>query len=361
MKICLCIGKLSFSGAENVASFLMKSLLERGHEVSALLLEKMPSDKAMIEGLIIEPAFVKGSGVSNAWRRVCAERNALKKLAPDVFIIFNCEMAFSAIPASRIMHTKVIVCERNDPTAVPASSKRRKLRNTLYKFADAGVYQTNVIAKYFENITKQNFVIENPIRNKGVLCAPVAQRKKFFSTVARLDDKQKNQTMMIRGFVKATEDYPEYELHFLGDGPDLEKYKTLVAELHAENKVKFLGKHSAPLEYINQGRGFLLTSDFEGMPNALIEAMSVGLPCIATDCLGGGAAALVENGVNGILIDRNDEESLVNNIRRLIENDDLCDVLGMKAYEINDRLDPQKIVDEWENMCKTVVGKKVLL
>lgn len=358
MKVCFCIGKLSFSGAENVASFLMKSFIERGHEVSAILLERMPTENENIEGLKSEGAIVTGGGFSNALKRMRTERKALKKLDPDIFIIFNCEMAFSTVPASRMLRSKVVVCERNDPTVIPPSPKRRKLRNLLYKFADAGVYQTDVIAKYFEDITKQKFVIENPIRNKGVLCAPCAERKKFFSTVARLDDKQKNQSMMIRGFVKATENYPEYELHFLGDGPDLEKYQALVAELHAENKVKFLGKHPAPAEYIKQGRGFLLTSDFEGMPNALIEAMSIGLPCITTDCLGGGAAALVKDGVNGILIARNDEKALTDSIIKLIEDDDFCDKLGTAAYDINNRLDPEKIVDEWEAMCKTVLGEK---
>lgn len=355
MKICFCIGKLSFSGAENVASFLMKSFIERGHDVSALLLEKMPEKHEMIEGLKVEGAIVPESGLMNLRKRMSLERKALKKLDPDVFIIFNCEMAFSTVPASRFLRSKVVVCERNDPVMVPPSEKRRKIRNFLYKFADAGVYQTSVIAKYFENITKQNFVIENPIRNKGVLCPPCAQRKKFFATVARLDDKQKNQSMMIRGFVKATEDHPEYELHFLGDGPDLEKYRALVAELHAEDKVKFLGKHPSPLQYINQARAFLLTSDFEGMPNALIEAMSIGLPCISTDCRGGGAAALVENNLNGILIDRDDEDALVENIRRIISDDAFCDALGKNAYDINERLDPEKIVDNWEKMCETVL------
>ena len=356
MKICFCIGRMSFSGAENVVRFLAESLLKRGHEVSVLLLERLPDESEYIEGLTVESAIVPGTGVKNILRRVCMERQALKRLRPDVFVIFNCEMAFSAVPASfGLRHTKVVVCERNDPEMVPPSPKRRKLRDILYRLAHAGVYQTERISGYFEKATPVRFVVENPIRGRYDPCLPLAQREPVFVTVARLDDRQKNQSMLIRAFVRAAQVHPEYQLHLLGDGPDEEKYRALIRELGAEDKVKLLGKHSAPQEYIRRCRGFVLTSEYEGMPNALIEAMAVGLPCISTDCGGGGAAALIQNNENGILIDRGDEEALTKQILRLMEDETLCEKLGDAAHQINQRLDPQKVTENWETMCKTLL------
>lgn len=358
MKICFCIGKLSFSGAENVVRFLLESLAKRGHDVSVLLLERMPSEDEYIEGVTAENAIVRGGGMKNTVKRIFAERRALKRLSPDVFIIFNCEMAFSAVPASRFMpKTKVVVCERNDPTMVPPSEKRRKLRNRIYKLADAGVYQTGVIQEYFKDITKPNFVIENPIRKVYEMCAPISERKKIFTTAARLDDKQKNQTMMIRAFAAAAKIHPEFELHIMGDGPDEAKYKTLIAELGAEENIKLLGRHPAPSEYTKDSYAFLLSSEFEGMPNALLEAMAVGLPCISTDCGGGGAAALIENGKNGILTPRGDEEAFKSAILSLMEDESLCEALGKEAYKLGERLAPEKITDAWESMCLSLTKK----
>lgn len=351
MKICFCIGKLSFSGAENVIRYLSEQLIAKGHEVSAVLLEKMPDASDNIEGLIAENAIISEGGFKNALKRIKAERAALKKLKPDVFVIFNYAMAFTAVPASlAIPGTKVIVCERNDPTMVPKTSKRRMARDILFGWADACVSQTEAISSYFDKKVKKRYVIPNPIREKGSMCPELSQRKNIFVTVARLDDYQKNQTMMIKGFAEAIKNNPGFELHFLGSGDDLEKYKDLVRELGAENNIKFLGRHPNPSEYIRNCRAFLLTSDYEGMPNALIEAMSIGLPCISTDCLGGGAAALIKSGENGFLIDRNDVKSLAEKISLLMDDDTLCNKLGKNAFNINETLSGDRIVAEWEKL-----------
>lgn len=359
MKICFCIGRLSFSGAENVIRYLAEKLIARGHAVSVLLLERMPEEKDLIEGLTVEAALVDGGGFINALRRAKAERTALKKLKPDVFIIFNYTMAYTAVPAVLgLRNIKSVVCERNDPTCVPKSKKRRIIRDVLFGLADACVSQTEAISRYFEKIAKKRYVIPNPIREKGQMCEPLSQRCNVFVTVARLDDYQKNQSMMIRGFAEAVKQHPEYELHFLGDGADLEKYQRLVAELGVADKVKFLGKHPRPLEYVRTCRAFVLTSHYEGMPNALIEAMSSGMPCISTDCLGGGAAALIQNGENGILIPRGDEEELTRQFIRLMEDDALCTRLGNAAFGINDTLDGDRIVSAWETVCRQLMEKQ---
>ncbi|MBE6576888.1 MAG: glycosyltransferase family 4 protein [Ruminococcaceae bacterium] len=351
MKICFCIGKLTFSGAENVIRYLAGELIKKGYDVSVVLTGEMPGENDSIEGLTVEGAIVRGSGIKNTVKRILAVRRALKKLRPDVFVIFNFAMAFTAVPAAMFFRkTKVVVCERNDPTSVPPSKKRQKARNFVFGLSDVCVSQTDNIAEYFKDVVKNNVVIPNPIRARGEMCADVSERSRVFATVARLDDYQKNQTMMIRAFASVVKKHPEYELHFLGSGPDLEKYTKLISELGIEDNVRLLGNVAAPLDYIRNCRGFLLSSKYEGMPNALIEAMSIGLPCVSTDCLGGGAAALIADGENGFLVGLNDETAFADRICKLIEDDELCRKLGNSAYEINETLNGEKIVSKWESL-----------
>ena len=133
MKICFCIGKLKFSGAENVMRYLLENLIVRGYDVSVIILEKMPEGSECIEGLVCKNAIVSGSGILNALKRVKAQRKALKELKPDVFVIFNYTMAFTAIPATFFMKgIKVVACERNAPEVVPGSNLRRKIRDFLF-------------------------------------------------------------------------------------------------------------------------------------------------------------------------------------------------------------------------------------
>lgn len=356
MKICFCIGKLKFSGAENVIRFLAEELIKRGHEVSVILLEKMPEESEKIEGLICENAIVRESGIVNILKRIHLQRKALKKLKPDMFVIFNYLMAYTAIPASFfIKGLKVVVCERNDPTSVPKTKKRRLIRDFLFSFSDACVSQTEEIAKYFNKLCKNNYIIPNPLREKGNMCPPLDDRNKVFVTVARLDDYQKNQSMMINAFANIVKKYPEYELHFLGAGNDLEKYKNLVRQLGVEKSVKFLGNVAQPLEYIKDCRAFLLSSNYEGMPNALMEAMSIGLPCISTDCFGGGAASLISNGVNGFLVDIDDEKAFSQKMELLINDSEICKSIGDAAYKINDKLNGSKIADMWVEVFKKIL------
>lgn len=359
MKICFCIGRLTFSGAENVIRYLAKGLIERNHEVSVILTEQMPKPQDMINGLTVSDAIIREGGPVNAIRRIKAIRRSLIEISPDIFVIFNFAMAFTAVPASiGLGWLKVVVCERNPPQCVPKTKARKIARDILFHFSDACVSQTDEIAAYFARITRRNYVIPNPIRTPGVMCPDVSERKKVFVTVARLDDYQKNQSMMIRAFARAAAAYPEYELHFLGEGADREKYERLIGELGITRSVKFLGNVSEPLAYVKECRAFLLSSNYEGMPNALIEAMSIGLPCITTDCMGGAASALITNGVNGVLVPLADEHAFADSMVKLIQSDELCRKLGKNAFDINQTLDGNRIIDEWEKILAQLLEEE---
>lgn len=114
-------------------------------------------------------------------------------------------------------------------------------------------------------------------------------------------------------------------------------------------------KHIA--EHLESVSMFVLSSDYEGMPNALIEAMALGLPCVTTDCSGGGAKFLIKDGVNGLLVPVRDVEALANAIDRVLSNTEFAVKISKEAKKIIQRLSPNVIYDKWEECIKSI--KKV--
>ena len=102
---------------------------------------------------------------------------------------------------------------------------------------------------------------------------------------------------------------------------------------------------------------FAFTSDWEGLPNALMEAMALGLPIVATDCPCGGPRTIMTDAVDGLLIPIKDEQALIDGINRLIENPDLAERLGMEARKIADRANGQAVYEQWrdyiEELCES--------
>ena len=93
----------------------------------------------------------------------------------------------------------------------------------------------------------------------------------------------------------------------------------------------------------------MLSSDYEGIPNALIEAMALGLPCISTDCRPGGARTLITNNVDGIITPLNDVGALVSAMDYMLSHSEEAEKMALRASTITERLSPNVVYDKWEN------------
>ena len=111
-------------------------------------------------------------------------------------------------------------------------------------------------------------------------------------------------------------------------------------------------------ERLEKASMFVLSSDYEGMPNALMEAMASGLPCVSTDCGGGGARFLVQNGDNGILIPQKDEVALASAMEKILSDESLSAKLGENARKLQETLAPEKIYGEWERFILEKIEEK---
>ena len=152
-------------------------------------------------------------------------------------------------------------------------------------------------------------------------------------SVGRLN-KQKNYPLLLRSFKDLHSEYAEYKLVIYGDGPERQSLEALIKDLGLSEVVLLPGAINNVPEVIYNASLFVLPSDFEGMPNALMEAMALGLPCISTDCPCGGARELIENDKNGLLVPVGDEKSIVSAIRFMLNNPEKAKQMGMNAMKI---------------------------
>ena len=163
--------------------------------------------------------------------------------------------------------------------------------------------------------------------------------------------------MLIKAFSKVENKYPQLKLYIAGEGPDREKYEKLIETLGLEKKVTLLGNVSDPTSVVKDATLFIMTSNHEGMPNALIEAMAQGKPCISTRCSGGGAEYLIHDGENGILIDCNDVEACARSIDLLMSDESKRNRLGEKAFEVNRMLNVEVITNRWIDYISEICRK----
>ena len=217
-----------------------------------------------------------------------------------------------------------------------------------YPFAKGIIFQTQMAKSFFpEYIQKKGFVLQNPVDSSRIPNPYIGKRKKVFAAVGRLEP-QKNFPMLIKAFSEFHKEEKDYKLVIYGEGRERINIENLIKELHLENFVSLPGRNKDVLNCINDCAAFILSSDYEGMPNALIEAMCMGMPVISTDCPSGGPKEIIENEKNGLLIPVNDAQRMVQAMFNIIEDDRSC-LLGQNAYKTGKHLMDASIFTDWMN------------
>ena len=356
MKICFIIGSMSFSGAEKVLSILMKELHSKGNEVYVILLNQ---DKNIIgneDGIITYGAKATGGKIGRVLSRWKNIRKNVKTINPEIVVSFGSVCNVNMLPALIGVNVKKVVCERNDPKHDPRKKSEKLIRKITYPLADGYVFQTEEIKKYFSNkIQYKSVVIPNPIIDSGIRWNK-QECKKSVITVARLDDYQKDQIVMFKAFMKFSEIESGYTLDVYGDGPDKEQYQKFINENGLEEKIILHGKSNNPLHEIAKSEIFLLTSKYEGMPNALMEAMSIGIPCVSTDCGGGGAKALFSMVEEGLIAKVGDEKDIAMKLKEMVDNEKKYIEISDNLIKINEILSPEKISVKWTEFFKQMIS-----
>lgn len=346
------VGTLSNGGAERVISILASHMAAQGMPTEIVTYYDRPvfyqlHPKVMLTS--VEACTGKSGKFDNLlWLRRYFKENA------KVVLSFLAPFNMLALLVSVGLKTPVIVADRNDPTRVPGNVVLRKLRDFLYRFADYIVVQTKNNQQYFSAaVQKKSTVIYNPVecaREQG--CALQCEKKKQIVTAGRLLP-QKNQKLLLAAFSDIAKKYPQYQLVIYGEGSEREVLEQEAQRLGIENQVVFEGKVADLHERMKSAELFVLSSDYEGMPNALIEAMCLGLPVISTKV--SGATDLIEDGKNGLLVERKDRKALAEAMERLIMEEAFRTQLAFEAAKLSEQLLPEVILKQWLEMIGRIV------
>ncbi len=292
-------------------------------------------------------------------RRMTHLRQFVKKYQPDVLIAFAQKANYRALMATVGMKVPVIISIRTDPVGHYDSLADKIQIPLLFPRAAGCVFQTQGQKEFFpEGTQRKSRIILNPINDKYIGVPRPEKRTKTVVQSGRLVD-FKNQPMLIRAFVKVHEKHPDYDLKIYGgdsfDGTK-ELLEALIAEKHAESFVTLMGASDELEKVLNDAAVYAFSSDWEGLPNALLEAMALGLPIVATDCPCGGPRTVMQDGYNGLLVPIKDEDAMAAGICRLIENPEEAERLGENARKIAEIANGQAVFEQWRDYIETLIG-----
>lgn len=344
-RIAFVLGGMSFGGAERVISILANHYVRKGWSVDILTLLKPDCDYALNPE--IRHIHMGGRVKSRAMRAPIwfwQLKRYLSKEKPNVIVSFAARINLLVLGASLfIKKPRLIISERNDPMKDSRTSIVRKLTSLLYPLADVIVFQTEHAKQCFpENVQKKGRIIINPVTPN----LPVANMtSKRIVAVGKLMQ-QKNHAMLIRAFSHIAEKFPEHTLHIYGDGPMRPQLQAMIDERGLTDRAVLEGWDADISNTIADAALFVLSSDYEGMSNALMEAIAMGLPCISTDCAG--AQELIENGKEGLIIPIGDEEALIVAMKRMLEDRDFAAACGRSARQHAKAFDTVAILKKWE-------------
>ena len=345
------IATLGKGGAERVVSLLTSKMAEEGQSVEILLY--MNSDVFYdVDSRIKITKVQKETKSKNLLKNLIWMRKFFKERA-DIVVSFLAPFNMMCISSLMFSGMPVIVADRSDPRQAPANKFLRKFRDFLYRFADGVVLQTENNKSYFSNaVQKKAFVIANPVdlgdKKAQALTTP---KEKEIVTAGRLI-KAKNQGLLIRAFAEIHKEFPEYRLVIYGDGSYRENLENVVDELKLRGCVSLPGNQRDIFDKISRAEIFVLSSDCEGMPNALLEAMCLGLPVVSTKV--SGAGDVIIDGENGLLVDCGSVDQMKDAIRRMLTDSSLRNRCAENAIQLAERLTVDKIYRQWMDVCERV-------
>lgn len=347
-RITFIAGSMGSGGAERVISILANSYAEEGWKVDVIMLLNDTCYYKIHENIKLIPMC--NGNVSRIFyfpRWIWNLRQYFIRNNPNVIISFIARINIITILAAIGLRKRIIISERSNPKKDGRSIWVRFATALLYPLADKIIFQTEAAQSNFsEKIKKKSLIIPNPI---SVNLRAMENRKEIIVSVGRLRP-EKNHRMLINAFHRIRKDFPNYLLFIYGEGPLRDNLVSQIKQLDLLESVFLPGNVINVHEKISCAEIFVLPSQYEGLSNALLEAMMMGLPCISTDY--DGASEIIKNGENGLLTPVNDEEEMYYAIRTLIRDKNKANHLGYKAKLSVDSMDVECVIQIWENIIK---------
>ena len=345
------INAIHDGGAERVMINLTKYFSESGYDsvlVTSFRDKWEYTVSEHVRRLSLEDVEIKQSRWKRNLSRIYKLRQLCKKEKPDILVSFMAEPNFRAILATTGLPIKNLVSVRNDPEIEYGGKIGHLVGKYLLPLADGCVFQTEEAKKWFpQKLQSKSRIIYNSVK-EDFYHIERKPCKGEIVTCGRLE-KQKNHALLIQAFAKIAREFPYATLKIYGEGSLKKQLQQQINELHLQGRAFLMGATDHVEEVLKSADLFVLSSDFEGMPNALMEAMAAGVPCISTDCPCGGPKELFGNDLENQLVKINNEaelEDAVNNFMKLSTTDKMLRGKQMKI-KARDYM-PSRVNEYWD-------------
>lgn len=354
--ILFIIDYLDFGGAGKMMKYVANICANHFNDISLLsLYEKERSRSLSSKVKFYSLKEAQTGGLIWRYNLIKKIRGVIKMIQPKVVCTFVSDTCFSVRLATLGVKTTVVSAERGDPFTLPYAWKL--LVGWTYRNSDYCLFQLSQARDFFgEKVIKKSFVIPNVFVQEVGLTPYYGKRRKTIVSAGRFVA-EKRFEVLIEAFSRVSRVHPEYRLILYGEGQFLEKYKLLAEKLGVSELIDYPGYVKEIARTIREDGIFVLPSKYEGIPNTLIEALSIGIPCISTNCTPGGPYFLTKGGKNGILVPVDDVDAMVEAILEVIEDDKVSRTLSEKGPEIIEELKPSVIDRQWIEAFNYITNK----
>jgi glycosyltransferase involved in cell wall biosynthesis len=346
-------GGFDGGGAERVASCLISNWSHSGIDVTVVSMSdakqefyELPNG---VDRVFIGQISHTGNPISKLRghiRNLYKLRKIIRESKADVVLSFLTRTNIRTLVAGAALKKRIVISERNDPSRQGYKPVWRILRYLLYRKATIVTTNTMSALTYMQRFVPLNKLvyIHNPVLVPEQRANPEASNK--ILSVGRLVP-QKGQALILDAFAKLNR--LDWQIEFLGDGPDNEMLLGKAKSLGIENYVSFKGFVAQPSRYYIDAGIFVLASDYEGMSNALLEAMSFGLPCVVSDALPG-ALEHIKNEETGLVFRSRDADDLAEKLDRLIKSPELRESLGNAGRYKMINYSVERVMKVWDEV-----------
>ncbi len=345
-----------FGGAEKQLIMLANEMANKGHEVEVVSISK--DNECYGIDKRIKRVFIKDRYTSllRVVDRFFKLKKTIKNSKPDVIINYWFQSLYLTSFMSKKITKKIIYSERGDPGDSEYNGLLGIIRKFAFKRTDGFVFQTKVAMQYFnKTIQSKSIVIHNPIFLKEMNFYDNSIESNKIVTVGRLHN-QKNQKFLIEVFNEFLKKHPDYTLEIYGDGELKKELEQLIASLKLSKSVKLMGTTDNVHKCILRSKMFVLTSEYEGMPNALIEAMALGIPCISSNYNPKDSVfEFINNGENGFVFEKGNKQELLYYMEKICNNSQIVDNISKESRKMLESHSAENIYSQWDNYIKKLV------